>query len=196
MPYLLTVEHGTSKAYYLYIDETSDNDYHCLSIFALTEEGARFETEISGIGFIAQWDMEREASYKDVFNNPADFRMSTRLDILGTMTGIKHYSLHEDSGYYVEQKDYYDVSAAEMQVVSAVPFEVIMLSTNEKELMPAGTTFTFLRTDGYTYMDARLNDGRACRIPVRRDYEMNTFIETSDGEKLDWECFEEVYYAG
>ena len=196
VPYLLTIDDGHAVNYYLYIDETSDNDYHSLSIFALTEEGARFETEISGIGFGSQWDMEREASYSDVFNNPADFRLATRLDILGTMTGFKHYSVHEDSGYFIAQEDWYDVSDAEMQVSSLFPMEVTMLDTNEKETMPAHTTFTFLRTDGYTYMEAQLDDGRECRIPVRRDYEGNSFITTVEGEKIDWECFEEVFYAG
>jgi len=33
-------------------------------------------------------------------------------------------------------------------------------------------------------------------MSVRRDYEGNSFITTVEGEKIDWECFEEVFYAG
>jgi len=138
------------------------------------------------------WDEEREAVYTELFNDPADFRLATRLDILGTMTGVRSYSIDGSSGYFTAQENYYDVSDAQMQVVSVVPIEVTMLDDSEKTVMPAGTTFTFLRTDGCTYMETRLEDGKECRIDVRTDDEMMHWI----GELPDWECFEEVFYAG
>ena len=75
--------------------------------------------------------------------------------------------------------------------VSRIPLEVTMLPDMQTEELPAGTSFKFVRTDGYGYVDACLDDGRECRISVK--YE--GWLQLING--LDqWECFEELPYAG
>ena len=60
-----------------------------------------------------------------------------------------------------------------------------------KEELPAGTEFYFIRTDGASYVDARLTDGRECRIMV----EFEDYTQTINGVD-QWECFDNLLYAG
>jgi len=91
----------------------------------------------------------------------------------------------------VPETDCYSMDNNGYPLVAKLPIEVQMLPGEKKEELPAGTKFYFLRTDGETYVDARLEDGRECRIMVEYtdyEYQINGISE--------WECFEEVIYAG
>jgi len=78
-----------------------------------------------------------------------------------------------------------------MPIVSSVPLEVTMLPGKTKETLPAGTNFYFRRTDVDTYADMELEDGRQCRIEIV--YEGDTPMINGVPE---WDCFEELLYAG
>ena len=78
-------------------------------------------------------------------------------------------------------------------LTSKQAFNVKILPDMKTELVKAGSEFTLLRTDGKTFVDAKLGDGRECRIYVERnraDYQLciNGIPE--------YELFEEIYYAG
>ena len=76
-------------------------------------------------------------------------------------------------------------------IVSAIDLEVIMLPEKKTEVLPAGTNFYYLRTDGESYAELELEDGRECRIEiVQRDWEpcINGIPE--------WDCFLDLMYAG
>jgi hypothetical protein len=75
-------------------------------------------------------------------------------------------------------------------IVSTVPLEVTVLP-DSKETLPAGTEFFFLRTDNESYVVLELADGRECRIDI---VEID-WIPTINGVP-EWECFEDLMYAG
>ena len=59
------------------------------------------------------------------------------------------------------------------------------------ETLPAGTEFSFLRTDNVSYVVMELADGRECRIDI---VEID-WTPTINGVP-EWECFENLMYAG
>ena len=77
-------------------------------------------------------------------------------------------------------------------LISKIPLEVTMVGDNTKGTVPAGTEFTFLRSDGDTYAEFRLPDGRECR--VTRD-NGETWPYTVNGVTEE-ECFDGLGYAG
>ena len=62
-----------------------------------------------------------------------------------------------------------------------------------QKLIKAGSEFTLLRTDGKTFVDAKLGDGRECRIYVERN---STDYQLCINGTPEYELFEEIYYAG
>ena len=113
------------------------------------------------------------------------------MEILGTWSGRRMYSVHPEDGMPKPSEDYYYLSHTSYPIVSLIPLEVMMLPGETKVELPAGTKFYFLRTDGKSYVDARLEDGRECRIYV----EFNGWEQSING--IDqWECFENLPYAG
>ncbi|MBR3781426.1 MAG: hypothetical protein IKK63_09530, partial [Clostridia bacterium] len=78
-------------------------------------------------------------------------------------------------------------------LTSKQAFNVKILPDMKTELIKSGSDFTLLRTDGKTFVDAKLGDGRECRINVERDKESYHLI--IDG-KSEYDIFEDVFYAG
>ena len=68
---------------------------------------------------------------------------------------------------------------------------MIILPENKVETVPAGTEFSFLRTDNESYVDLKMEDGRECRI----EFEEIDYTSCSNGVP-EWECFENLMYAG
>ena len=70
---------------------------------------------------------------------------------------------------------------------------VLESGSEKQETMPAGTSFVITATDGESFAETKLKDGRTCRIPV-----------TKDADGWEWkihgvsenDCFEQLYYAG
>jgi hypothetical protein len=91
------------------------------------------------------------------------------------------------------EHDYYDLSGNPRRLVSKLPLEVEMLSEGTREELSAGTMFRMLRTDGETYMDMALEDGRECRITLSRDDDTWSWLINGVSE---WDCFEDLFYAG
>ena len=63
----------------------------------------------------------------------------------------------------------------------------------KSELIKAGSEFTLLRTDGKTFVDAKLGDGRECRIYA--EFDKNEYQLYIDGMPEN-DVFEEIMYAG
>ncbi len=189
--YLVTVE----DKYYLFVEATNDNDYQILYIFDLSEEFITDPIVQMNAGF-ARVGLNTEGDVygygEEIFNNPAEIRLSSRIDVFGTMRGTRSYSFDAKSGTLVPQTDYYTLNESMSPLVSKIPLEVTMVGDKTKVTVPAGTEFTFLRSDGDTYVEFRLPDGRECRV-TRDNGEAWPYTVNGVPEE---ECFDGIGYAG
>ena len=189
--YLVTPD---NENFYLYIDSSSDNDYHAIHVYDLSAGQFVLQTSLWGHGFDGLW-IEKyefgETYFLRHFNDPSGYTLYTRTDLLGTLTGTKPYHTDPETGLPQTDSQYYTLSSDFPPLVSLIPLKVQMLPDETDETLSAGTKFYFLRTDNETYVDMALEDGRECRIyVVRRDWEWIV-----DGHS-EYDCFENLMYAG
>jgi hypothetical protein len=189
--YVVTV----AEKNYLFVEATADNDYDVLYVFDLSQDRITEPLEQMNAGFATvpiPTNMTAYSFVEEIFNNPAEIRLSSRLDIFRTMSGTRCYTFDADAMTLVPQTDFYLLDETQTPLVAKLPVEVTMLSDQTKETVPAGTEFTFLRSDGRTYAEFRLPDGRECRV-TREDgfgcpYTVNGVPEE--------DVFEGIIYSG
>lgn len=189
--YLVTPD---NENFYLYIDSSSDNDYRALHVYELKAGQPILRTVLWGHGMDGQW-IEKyefgETYFARNFNDPSNYTLFTRADMLSTISATRPYHTDPKTGLPQTDSEYYTLSSVMPPLVSLIPLEVKMLPDESAETLPAGTKFYFLRTDNETYVDMALEDGRECRIyVVRRDWEWIV-----DG-RSEYDCFENLMYAG
>ena len=184
--YLVVTGVGVGQKCFLYLEAVSENDYTRLVVYDLNGEAPVKVGELEATGLAGGWYYEAE-----VFDDPTEFELDTRLEILGTRTGVRTYTIGEHTGMPMPKTDYFEISDNGYPMTSLIDLKVRMLDTNAEETIPAGTEFYEIRTDGESYVDFRLNDGRECRIEVDTD----GYPDTIDGIPED-ECFEGIMYAG
>lgn len=176
---LLHTEDGRT---YLYLQHLDDNDYRYVNVFRLDQ------------GMPSYVGYENMAWYSAQVLDPDSFILYTRQDILGTYYGMKTYHVGED-GLPVTEDEAYVINGSSM-ITSTKDLKVTILGENDtetEETVPSGTGYTIFRTDGNSYADAHLNDGRDCRIqlePGNRGWGWDI-----DGVSEE-ECFEWIPYAG
>ncbi len=185
--YLVAVEEKD----FLFVDAIMDNDYKILYVFDLSQDRITAPVSEMNAGFVTMpTDAETYSYAEEVFNNPAEIRLSSRVDVFGTMEGTRSYSFDAKSGTLVPQTDVYTLDETMFPLISKIPLEVTLVGDNTKATVPAGTEFIFLRTDGNTYAEFRLPDGRECRVTREGGwpYTVNGVPEE--------ECFDGIGYAG
>lgn len=165
--------------YYLYIQRTVENDYQSVCVFRITENSVEFMGEFEG--------------GMGNFTNSADFEVRRRMDMLSTYTGIARCSVGAE-GLPAEKEGVYKVDH-ELSIVSTVDIEAELTDgegnlTGEGFAFPAGTEFTFMETDGETYVDMKADDGQFCRF-----YTTNEWPAMVNGMDAT-ESFEMLWYAG
>ena len=194
IPYLVCVGEPGKERYYIYVEGNAENDFSTLYIYDLNGKDISACEPIPGVGFTGCWEEkvgEDGTYYNKVLLEPRSFELGTRIHILGTWTGRKIYVADSESGIPEPETEYYSIKNNEYPLVSKLPIEVLMLPGKSREELPAGTSFYILRTDGESYVDACLEDGRECRIEVEYvdwEYRLKGISE--------WDCFEELFYAG
>ena len=189
--YLVTPD---NRNFYLYTEINGDNDYSDIYVFDLSGEKPRLVEGIFGIGFAGKDVILADGSEVwafPVFNDPSGFVLDTRVELLGTMSGLCVYRADPKNGKPVAQMEYLDVSGHLMPLTSRIDLQLTILPEGKTETVPAGTVFYFLRSDNSTYVDMRMSDGRECRIPVtREDWEpMVNGMSAMD-------CFDGILFAG
>lgn len=193
-PYLLCVGEPERKKYYLYVETVAENDYKTISVYGIKDGEITLNGRLDGTGFAGIWDEtegEYGTYYKNVFNNPKEFALETKLDILGTFGGVRNYVINTENGFPQAMEEYYVLPQNSFPIESIIPLEVVMLPKEKTEELSAGTNYYPIRTDGKTYVDMRLEDGRECRIYVESegwDWKINGVDQ--------WDCFETLWYAG
>ena len=184
--YLIAAGTGEARKNFLYLETVQENDYTTLHVYDLNGDMPVKAGEMWGTGFAGS-----PYSGKEVFADPMSFTLETWMEILGTRFGVREYSVDGQTGMPVPKQEYYEIEGFGFPLSSLREMKATMLDTNVKETLPAGTEFYELRTDGESYMDFRLNDGRECRIEV----DTSGYPALIDGIPED-ECFEGIMYAG
>ena len=183
---------------YIYFETYGFNDYTQLMIFEVDKSTVRLKDFVANKGFGYVY-IYGEGEYnvttaKAVFNNPESFVLNTRFDFLGTYRGIKTYSIDRKTGLPVTADKAYAVEMYnDFVLTSKTELSVTVLPGEKEEVMPSGTNFRIIRTDGETYVDTVLDDGRECRIYAELDE--NEYQHYVDG-KNEYDVFEEIMYAG
>ncbi|MDO4733445.1 MAG: DUF3298 domain-containing protein [Bacillota bacterium] len=190
IPYLVCLGEGAAARYFLYVETVGENGYRSLYMYDLNGEVISMIAELSGAGFPSYHDEEQGIYYYALFNDPSSFLLGTKINILGSMTGTKHYSTNPQSGIAETTADAYDLPEDMPEIISKIPLRVRILPQLQEEELPAGTHFSFLQTDNESYVDMSLPDGRKCRI----DFEYKDWTLTINGVP-DLDCFEELIYS-
>lgn len=178
---------------YLFVEATTENDYKVLYIFDLSLDCITEPMVQMNAGFVTmRTDVEDYSYGEEVFNNPAEIYLSSRLDVFHTMRGTRRYSFDAKAGGLVPLTSFYTLDEMQTPLVSKIPLEVTVLGENTSTIVPAGTGFTFLRSDGATYVEFRLPDGRECRVTRE---EGDGWPYTVNGVPEE-ECFDGIGYAG
>ena len=189
--YLVTPD---NERFYLYVETGSDNDYNTLWVYDLSGEGIRLVTSLPGEGFAGYWEAEEALSMLlyPVLNDPTGFELATRVDMLGTISGRRGYSMDPETGAPVPKEGYYTLDGENRPpLVTKITVKAKSLPWKRDIEIPAGTQLWFLRTDQESYVDMRMADGTQCRIYVtRQNWQcyVNDLPET--------ECFDGILYAG
>lgn len=176
------VLHTSNGRTYLYLQHLDDNDYRYVNVFRLD------------CGMPSYVGYEGMAWYNTQILDPDSFILYTRLDVLGTYYGMKRYHVDE-AGLPASDDETYVINESSM-IRSTRDLAVTILEENGSETeatVPSGTGYTIFRTDGASYADAHLNDGRDCRIQIKEG--SRGWGWDIDGVSEE-ECFEWLPYAG
>lgn len=193
---------------YLYVDSTSDNDFHTLDVIDMNSD----KYEIIG-------NCDDGAIYDHDILDCDSFFLGTKLYILGTYDAYRTYHVGNDGMPEASEEEYtienYDEdwadqytdeeTAGSIPELKDLPYSSalktkcdinVMMHSDEsdaksKESIPSGTVCIPYKTDGKTYMTFKSVDGKMFDVDVEADgYEYSI-----DG-KDQYDVFDGMIYAG
>ena len=149
-----------------------------------------------------KWYQRPIVSYDDtngyterLLSDPDHFWLDSRFDILASFLAGKYYHVGPD-GMPESEEEVYQVSSwgsyGELVSKADIDCQIVDEEGNvlSEETLPIGESFQGLRTDGKTYIDCRISDGRIVRLKITST-EFPCEINGISAEEL----FEELYYA-
>ncbi|RHP46700.1 MULTISPECIES: DUF3298 and DUF4163 domain-containing protein [unclassified Clostridium] len=180
---ILHTEEGKT---YLYLQHQDDNDIRYLNLFDLSTGTPVYLTYCG------------RAWYDSPITDPEHFILWDWEDVLGTYSAYRIYHVGED-GVPASDGTLFRLGPVSREnpivLVSTRDLEVTVVEKNAEkpETIPSGSSFTITGTDGMSFVEAELDDGRTCRIPVRKgdgewEWKINGVSE--------YDCFEQIPYAG
>ena len=179
---------------YLYLEGISENDYPFLEIYALSGDRppVLLHDTIWGTGL--HRDMWTEPFPTTLLTDPDALLLDTRMELLSTYNAYRSYRIAAD-GSLVPEDLWYTIDA-DITLTSLVALRADVLGTDRSVteagvLLPAGTQCTLLRTDGSSWVEVQLDDGRECRLAVSNEQ----WPQLVDGKPAD-QCFDGMLFAG
>lgn len=182
--YVIHTEDGRT---YLYLQHLGDGDGRYTNIFDLTTGVPAY------VGFTgSSWS-------RSPITDPEQFVLWDRVNVLGTYNAYRVYHIGADGMPQTEDRRFHIDPMTDNHrntLVSTRDLEVTILgsgSDSEKQkTLPAGTSYTITATDEESFAEARLKDGRSCRLALTKDEDSWDWKLNGVGE---YECFENVIYA-
>lgn len=169
---------------WLYVECMEDNDFRTLHVFDLNQEKPSYVG--TGDGYVGE----------HMFSDGKNFALYKRVDLLGTYIAYRHYRVGAD-GLPQALEDVYSLVEDDYSITSTVELPVQIHKgsgetvSREEETLPAGTKYYLRKTDGETFVEMELEDGRRCDILLEKG-EIFSKINGMDEE----DCFEFLRYVG
>ncbi len=175
---------------YILVEGVGDNDLRTISVIDLNgEEPSIASTKDAAFG--GRSIPGDYTYYQQIPENPENFTICERINLLSSYSGSKDAWL-ENGVITSDQKDYYIVDNIGMTSKEEIRGDLVDLYTGKViaagAVIPKGSVFTFYRTDGQSYVDFKLEDGRVIRL-IATDYNK---VEDRNVEEL----FDGVRFAG
>ncbi len=190
--------HTADGRNYLYLDLTSENDYHSIHVFDLSHE-APFWAGSMDAGLAWQWDEASDLVSTVIPMDPESFRLETRMQMLSTYGGYRTYHLDEN-GMPDTEDPYYIANGSGIKLKTVRDLPVTLIEADSPEdvgtqtgngIVGAGEELTIWRTDGKEVVDLKKTDGSIVRVRITGTG-WPRLIEGEDEESY----FERLYYAG
>ena len=180
-PYLVYA----NEQYYLWIFETSDNDYVLLRVVDLrTMETGEEDLEclysscnpkLSGTYGFTEDEKGYESFSRDPgMSDPSDLWLRKHMEVFSTLFGSMHYHIGAD-GRPAEDAPFFEIpSSAILKTKVALPVDTVDEAGNVtgKEEIPEGTFLRIIRTDGETFADMQVIDPAIVTEEHWDDYSM------------------------
>lgn len=180
---------------FLYALCSSDNDFVNMYLFDLSSGSpvSMGSMALSEAYTYTDQNSTDYNTYKELLTDPQNMTLSSRFDLLSTYSASKDYYI-SDSPVPVSDDKYYSI-AGDISLVSVKDLAADVVDDDgkiikESEMIPAGSTFKLLRTDGEKSVDAVLSDGRVVRLMVT-----GTYPQYINGVDIN-DLFEQLYFAG
>lgn len=178
------VLHMDGKAF-LILETNIENDYSVNYMYEVAGDGSL--TIVNTI-------------YGDISDmaNPNSFQYETRKDVLGTYSVYIRCSL-DAYGNLKYLEDMFNISSTFTQKMKSkvdLELEGVDLETNQtngKILIPAGSEFKFVRTDGEKIVDAYVEGYGYVRITTEKNSDGWGYTVNGMSE---YDCFDNLFYAG
>lgn len=163
---------GTQKYQLLHLGDGKNYIYIGTALWA---QGLIFQVyDLDGYSLVEEWngtsfheyDHWADPGRRELITDPNEFHLDTRTQMLSFLYGTRTYFADPDTGLPVGTIPYYEIKSDFRMLTAKQPLEVSILPSEEKDTIPAGMVFRFLRTDNKSYVDFELEDGRECRVYV------------------------------
>lgn len=154
---------------YLFINAYNNSGYGYISVYRLERSGTSllgmlYDTSLQAAGFTP------ECAGIPLLTSPENLILGTKIELLGTLTGVKYYSL--GSAGMPETKDELYRVYADTILTSKSDFATAAIDPqtgrglNSAAKIPAGTRMFYHRSDGVAFVDMMSEDGQCCRMYV------------------------------
>jgi len=178
--------------YYVYVIVTSDNDYTLLYTVDLQTLSQPEREGMSADLVALDYDWEDYGtttvfeSETELLTDPANFRLSSHIDFLSTMNGVRRYHTGENGCPAPEGDELYYVSNNRaLRVLQPITVDTVAKDgtvTGSATLKP-DTYLFFIRTDNETFMD--MQEVPASEV-TGEETEWYSNYQTEDPEDPDW----------
>ncbi len=184
---------NSSFAYSYLLRHTDGNLYVVLSLDMASDDWVTYLYRIQD-GKVEKTD-EVYAAFDLSQYSFSSFTMGSPIYCLGTYSTIQDYSINED-GKFVKESELYTLSGSmEDRAVLTTKAEIMVLVDEKEVVLPVGSKLQMMETDNETKATIYLVDTKQeATLELKRAGEEGSEIYV--GEKNEYDCFEELPYAG
>ena len=179
---------------YIYVIVGELNDFYSMFVFDVSDGNIKNTGRMHFT--YPEWGFEDDNSCKTYFlYDPDRFCLGDRFSIICTFTGSKYYHVGDDGMPVTDDKEYIITSTVAFKPIKCVKdFECTFIDEDGKtstDTVRSGETFELLKTDGESYIIAKISDGRLVKLDIDGQG-MEMKVNGINAEDL----FEALMYAG